>query len=64
MDNGKFYKNYSYKQYKFIQSNGIQPINSGINEKTNKRYWLYELTPELSDILRAYTEYFTKKEQD
>lgn len=58
--NQMFYKCYSYRQMKFIQAHGVEVLSSDINERTQNRYWLYEMDDNLSDILTRYSKIYTE----
>ena len=58
-----YYKCYSYRQMKFIQAHGVEVLSSDINERTQNRYWLYEMNDNLSDILTRYSEIYTTNKE-
>ena len=57
----KYYKCYSYNQYKFLGANEVHPISSGINKQTDNRFFIYEMDDELSELLTAYTNHKNKR---
>ena len=58
-----YYKCYSYRQMKFIQAHGVEALSSDINERTQNRFWLYEMDDNLSDILTRYSEIYTTNKE-
>ena len=53
--NDKFYC-YSNRLSFFIRSFGIKYIDVGINVKTKTRYYLFEKSKKLDDIISLYNE--------
>lgn len=56
----EFYKCYSWRLKRFIQTHGIYPISSGINANTDKVYHIYEMTDELSRVLTNWSKHKNK----
>lgn len=52
----EYYYCYSYPQKEFIKSNGICYITAAINQSTGKRYWLFEGTKELNELLQRWRD--------
>lgn len=55
MENKLFYC-YSKRLLNFAKDNGIQYICQGINNKTNKKYWVYERNEILKNILDEFNK--------
>lgn len=55
MNNKQYYKCFSFNLKKFIGVHGIKPVSSGVHKETNKTYFIYEMTPELSQILTRWS---------
>lgn len=51
----RYYKCYSINLLRFIRVHGIKPISSGINSKTQRRFWIFVLDDELSRILTIWS---------
>ena len=45
---------YSKNLRDYFKENGIRYLNTNVNQSTNKRYWLYEGTKELNDLLAIW----------
>lgn len=57
MDN-KYYYCYSYPQKKYLMDNGEYVIVKGINPNSQKRYWVFERSDKLNNLL---TEWKTRR---
>lgn len=57
-----YYKLWSINLLRFIKAHGIRPISKGIHPNTNRQFWVFEVTEELSAVLQAWTN--NKKEKD
>lgn len=55
MNNIKYYKLYSIPLKRFISVHGIKPLSKGVNKETGKTFWVYEVTPELEELLKTWT---------
>lgn len=51
----EFYKCFSPPQRRFIETHSIYPISSGVHPKTNRVYYVFEMTSELSKILTTWS---------
>lgn len=51
----RYYYCYSKPLDNFIRKHGIKPFNRGIHARTNKVYYMYEMTDELSEVLTTWT---------
>lgn len=51
----EYYKNFSINQLRFIKAHGIRPVSKGTHEN-GKSFWIFEMTPELSEVLKRWTE--------
>ena len=47
---------YSINQLRFIKDKGIRFLCKGLNDKTNKNYWVFEKNQELSNTLTEFTK--------
>ncbi len=54
LTNNDFYYCYSFTQFIFLTKKEIDFICSGLNEKSNKRFWQYQKTEELQNALKEY----------
>ena len=52
----EYYKCYSIPLKRFLDVNMIEWISKGGNPVTNKVFYIYEMTPELSDLLTIWSE--------
>ncbi len=50
------YKCHSLKLFYFLKSKGFFYLSKGINEKTNRYYWVFEKTPEFRTALDQWDE--------
>lgn len=50
----KYFFCYSINLFRFIRSKGVKYISKGINPSTNKTFWLFEKTEELSQVLEQW----------
>ena len=55
MNKKEYYKCFSLNLKRFIAVHGIRHISKGIHPETNKVFFIYEMTPELSEILTTWT---------
>jgi hypothetical protein len=56
---GKYFFCYSHTLHKFIHNRySIKYICVARNEKDDRKFWLYEQTPELSTALTEYNNIF------
>ena len=51
----EYYKCYSINLKNWIAVHNIYPLSSGVHPITNKVYYVYEITDELSLVLTAWT---------
>ena len=51
-----YYKCYSIPLKRFLAANEVWPISEGINQKTQRNFWVYVLDNELSELLTLFTE--------
>lgn len=56
MDRDKYYFCYSQNLMKFLKDNNEEWICIGVNDKTNRKYWLFEKTDSLKKLLGIFTE--------
>lgn len=55
--NGKYFFCYSTNLYEFLRhEKGFKYICTALHDKTMKRFWLFEKTPELIQALVEYKE--------
>lgn len=47
----KYFYCYSYPLKQFFVNNGLTFITEATNQSTNKRYWLFEGTKKLNELL-------------
>lgn len=40
---------------RFIKAHGIKPVSKGVNKNTDKTFWVFEVTDELSKVLTTWT---------
>lgn len=57
----QYYKCFSINQLRWIKCNEIYPIGKNTNKNTGRTFWIFEVTPELSQVLTAWTENKKKK---
>ena len=50
----KYFYCYSYPLKEFLLINGQVSIVSGIHPKTNKKYWVFEGTEQLNNLLTEW----------
>lgn len=50
----KYFYCYSYPLKEYFLKNGIKYITAAINQTTNKRYWLFEGTENLNNLLTEW----------
>lgn len=50
------YRCFSFPLRDFIYSKGIKDVGKGVNTTTNKVFYLFEVTDELSAVLTEWTE--------
>ena len=50
----KYFYCYSYPLKEFLVNNGLRFITAAINQSTNKRYWLFEGTERLNELLTQW----------
>lgn len=50
----KYYYCYSYPQKEFLKNNGLCYIAAATNQTTGKRYWLFEGSDELNNLLQEW----------
>lgn len=57
MDNKKvtFYKCFSINMLRFIKIHGIKAVSKGVHPN-GKTFWVFEMTDELSNVLKRWTE--------
>ncbi len=55
MTKSHFYSCYSINQLRFIKAHNIRPVSKGINKHTEKTFWVFEMTDELSKVLTTWT---------
>lgn len=51
----KLYYCYSINQLRFLKDKGLRYLCKGLNDKTNKNYWVFEKNEELSSALSEFT---------
>lgn len=56
-----YYKLFSINLLRFIKAHGIRPVSKGVHPN-GKTFWLFEMTPELSEVLTRWTENKQKKD--
>lgn len=56
MDRDKYYFCYSQNLMKFLKDNNEEWICIGVNDKTNRKYWLFEKSDSLKKLLGIFTE--------
>lgn len=56
MDRDKYYFCYSQNLMKFLKDNNEEWICIGVNDKTNRKYWLFEKSDSLKKLLGMFTE--------
>lgn len=56
MDNKDIYYCYSLKLYHFLRAFGEKCKSSKVNSLTQKRYWLFNKSKRLDDIIALYNE--------
>lgn len=52
----RYYYCYSYPQKEFLKKNGLRYITAAINETAGKRYWLFEGTEKLNELLQVWRD--------
>lgn len=52
----RYYYCYSYHQKEFLKNNGLRYVLASINQTTNKKYWVFEGTNELNELLQVWRE--------
>ena len=50
----RYFYCYSYPLKEFFVSNGLIFVTAAINQSTGKRYWLFEGTEKLNDLLEQW----------
>ena len=50
----RYFYCYSYPLKEFFKSSGLQFVTASVNLKTNKRYWVFEGTDELNELLAVW----------
>ena len=56
-----FYKCYSWRLKNWLKANGVSFINKGFNEDTQSPFWIFEITDELSELLKIWSEQYHEK---
>lgn len=54
--NDKYYYCYSTRLYHFLTSVKFRYISEGINQSTNKKYWMYEKSQTLDLAINEYNK--------
>lgn len=52
----KYFYSYSYRLSLFIRSFGIKYINIGVNQNTKNKYYKFEKSDKLDNVLALYNE--------
>lgn len=47
---------YSPKLKRFLSENGIKFLHKGLNEGTNKNFWVYERNSQLNSLLTEWSQ--------
>lgn len=50
----RYFYCYSYPLKEFFTKHGLNYVTAAINQSTNKRYWLFEGTDKLNDLLNQW----------
>lgn len=50
----RYFYCYSYPLKEFLVNNNLRFITAAINQSTNKRYWLFEGTDRLNELVEAW----------
>ena len=50
----RYFYCYSYPLKEFFVKNGLSYVTAAINQSTSKRYWLFEGTDKLNDLLNRW----------
>lgn len=50
------YTCYDNKQKEFFNKNGLQDILTGRHIKTGKRFWVFERTEKLNEVLKRWNQ--------
>lgn len=50
----KYFYCYSSKLMKYFCENGLQSITTAIHEKTQKRFWIFESSDKVSELLTKW----------
>ena len=59
----KYFYCYSFTLHKFLHyANNMKYICAALNEKTLKKFWLYENTPQLQKLLEEYNSIFKRND--
>ena len=53
MDNVYYYC-YSTRLYHFLSSLKFRYVSDGVNKSTNKKYWVYQKSPDLDSAIADY----------
>ncbi len=51
----KNYNCFSFKQMKFLMSNGEIPIHCMAHKETKRTFWIFERNGQLDELLNAWT---------
>lgn len=52
----EFYKCYSFPLRDFISAHNIYYMSTGVHPRTDKVFYVYEMTEELSKVLTAWSD--------
>ena len=50
----RYFYCYSYPLKEFFVNHGLSYVTAAVNQSTNKRYWLFEGTDKLNDLLNQW----------
>jgi hypothetical protein len=60
----EFYTCYSINLMRFLKAHGFSYISRGVNDRTGRTFWVFEVTPKLSEALTNWSKNSKKGKED